>query len=301
MARKYQNFMSGTLSVGISATDTTISSTGLAALTAVANPDVLYLVLDPAGINGAPEILFVIAHSGGVASATVTRGQEGTTARSHNAGVSWVAGVTAFDMGRFDIIEAPGWVVSTRLVDGAVTSAKLGNGSVIAGKIAGGAITPSNLFAASVVDTAALADGAVVTSKLADGAVTAVKLSGTLNITYAQLEVATRVQVSRIATQAIPTSTITDVIWDTKTDPDNFIGVPGTTFTVPTNKAGFYIIQTIISPEAGMTGMYLRVTVNGSIYVPIISAAAAGVAYVAEISFPLAVGDTVKLSFSTFF
>lgn len=178
MARKYQNFISGTLSAGITSSDTTLSSTGLASMMAIANPDTLTIVLDPLGVDGAPEIVHVTAHSGGASAATVLRAREGTTARSHNQNTAWVATVTDTDFERLDTIEANGWVTSARIIDGAVVSTKIDANAVTAGKLASGAVNNPNLFSAGVIDSAALGAGSVTSGKLGAGAVTSAALAG---------------------------------------------------------------------------------------------------------------------------
>jgi len=186
MTRKYQNFISGTLSAGISNTDTSYSSAGLASLVAVSSPDVVYVVLDPAGVAGAPEVIQVVAHSASATTATVSRGQESTTARAHLISTSWMAVVTAADFARFDVIEAVDWVTTSRIAAGSVTAAKIGTAAITAAKIDVGAITPSNLFAAGVVDTAALANASVTATKILDGSVTTAKILDA-NVTTAKI------------------------------------------------------------------------------------------------------------------
>lgn len=97
MARLRSNFKSGTLSASIIAGTTTLSSAAFATLPVVASPDVLAIVLDPDAGAGAPEIVFVTAHTASATTVTVTRGQESTTARAHASGVAWRHAATAAD------------------------------------------------------------------------------------------------------------------------------------------------------------------------------------------------------------
>lgn len=87
------------LSAGINDTDTTISITAGGALFPVANgADWFKAVLqDASGI----EIVYVTAHTSASTSFTVTRGQEGTTARSFAAGSVFGLRVTAADTAAF--------------------------------------------------------------------------------------------------------------------------------------------------------------------------------------------------------
>lgn len=95
------------LSAGIAAGDTTISISSGGALFPVANgTDWFKAVLqDASGI----EIVYVTAHTSGATSFTVTRGQEGTTARPFAAGAVFGVRVTATDMVGFaaKVADAP--------------------------------------------------------------------------------------------------------------------------------------------------------------------------------------------------
>lgn len=93
MARLRTNFVTGTVSdnpllIGA----TTLNSAGLADLEAVSGSDIAVIVLDPESKNGDPEIVYVTAHTASATSATITRGQEGTTARQHISGTRWIHG-----------------------------------------------------------------------------------------------------------------------------------------------------------------------------------------------------------------
>lgn len=108
MARLRQNFMEGVvddapLTIGA----TTLNSTELASLVAVAGPDILAMTLDPAAVNGAPEIIHVTAHTAGATSATILRGQEGTAARAHPAGTEWEHNITVLDFDYDNLDDLP--------------------------------------------------------------------------------------------------------------------------------------------------------------------------------------------------
>ncbi len=77
---------------------TTLSSNELSTFPAVVSPDIGVIVLDPRGTAGAPEVVWVTAHTAAATTATITRGQEGTAARQHLVGVAWVHGPTIMDM-----------------------------------------------------------------------------------------------------------------------------------------------------------------------------------------------------------
>ncbi len=89
MARVKANFIWGTLSADLPATGTSASMTsmsaGMLALPTIASPDIAVLVLDPNGIHGAPEVVYVTAHTTTTSTATITRAQEGSNQRAHLA------------------------------------------------------------------------------------------------------------------------------------------------------------------------------------------------------------------------
>lgn len=68
---------------------TTLNSAGLTNLPAVASNHAI-LVIDPLRTAGAPELVIVTAHTGAATSATISRGQLGTSARQHASGGLWV-------------------------------------------------------------------------------------------------------------------------------------------------------------------------------------------------------------------
>lgn len=98
MSRSRTAFLSGTITDNpLAAGGTTINSAGLASLPAIASPVIAVLVLDPTGSAGAPEVVYVTAHTGAATSATISRAAEGSTARAHASGISWVHGPTLND------------------------------------------------------------------------------------------------------------------------------------------------------------------------------------------------------------
>ena len=99
MAQLFADAARAYLSAGIAAGGTTISISAGGSLFPVANgTDWFKAVLqDASGI----EIVYVTAHTSGASSFTVTRGQEGTTARSFAAGSVFGLRVTAADTAAF--------------------------------------------------------------------------------------------------------------------------------------------------------------------------------------------------------
>lgn len=99
-AKHYPNVV-GALDSGIAAADTTISSPGLAALPAIAAPAYVWICMDPLRAAGAPEWMKITAHTAGATTATVTRGEEGSTARDHLTSTDWVHAVAASELDAF--------------------------------------------------------------------------------------------------------------------------------------------------------------------------------------------------------
>lgn len=97
MARLYYNFQDGNIDAELAEAGTTLSSPDLANLPAISG-DFVALVLDPSGANGAPEIVYVTAHTGAATTATITRAQEGTSARIHPNTTAWALAAVAQDM-----------------------------------------------------------------------------------------------------------------------------------------------------------------------------------------------------------
>jgi hypothetical protein len=84
------NLVAGTLSVALLSTDTTMSSAGLANLPAITASNHAVLICEN-------EIMWVTAHTAAATTATILRGQEGTTAAAHALNTAWVHGPVASD------------------------------------------------------------------------------------------------------------------------------------------------------------------------------------------------------------
>lgn len=114
---------------------TTMNSAGLANLAAVSSAEA-FITLDPNRVAGAPEIVVVTAHTGSATSATIQRGQFGTTARQHASGTQWVHGPIASNATSYatladdqgDFVPMNEWGTWTPTYTGFT----LGNGTVVA-------------------------------------------------------------------------------------------------------------------------------------------------------------------------
>ena len=96
MARIHADYVFGTISTtdGISAAATSFDSPRLARLPAVSGGDVAAITLHDAA-TGTYEIVHVTAHTAAATTATILRGQEGSTAQEWPSGTSWLHGPTA--------------------------------------------------------------------------------------------------------------------------------------------------------------------------------------------------------------
>lgn len=99
----YHSFKSGTISDSpLTLGATAVNSAGLSALPVVAAPDTCWLVFDPAGTAGTPEIVQVTTHTASATVCTIVRGQQtstgGSVARQHAAGTQWVLAPTPSDL-----------------------------------------------------------------------------------------------------------------------------------------------------------------------------------------------------------
>lgn len=114
---------------------TTMNSAGLANLAAVSSTEAI-ITLDPNRVAGAPEIVVVTAHTGSATSATIQRGQFGTTARQHASGTAWVHGPIASNASTYvtaaddqgDFVPMNAWESWTPTF----TNFTLGNGTLVA-------------------------------------------------------------------------------------------------------------------------------------------------------------------------
>lgn len=143
MARiRTDNVFGTTTDAPLTAGATTLNSAGLANLAAVSGGDEAIITLDPNKVDGAPEIIRVTSHTGSATSATITRGQFGTTAREHAAGTEWVHGPIASDSTDFsddaddqgDYVPLGEWQTYTPTLTAASSNPTLGTGSTAVGR-----------------------------------------------------------------------------------------------------------------------------------------------------------------------
>jgi hypothetical protein len=111
--RVRQNFLSGVVDDNpLGSGATTLTSSALASLVAVGSTQHLAITLDPGATAGAPEIVYVTAHTASATTATILRGREGTTARAHNQNVPWSHGPTIVDFALAGTM-LPAWIAPT--------------------------------------------------------------------------------------------------------------------------------------------------------------------------------------------
>jgi len=87
---------------------TTLTATELASLPAIGSTEHAVIVLDPNGDSGAPEIVYVTAHTASATTATIARGQEGTTGRQHDQNTRWYHGPTLREITKFAFYDESG-------------------------------------------------------------------------------------------------------------------------------------------------------------------------------------------------
>jgi hypothetical protein len=88
-----QNFIGGLVEDNpLTSGATTLTSAALAALVAIGSTEHAVIVLDPDGMSGEPEEVWVTAHTAGATTATIARakGYPASTARAHDRDTPWV-------------------------------------------------------------------------------------------------------------------------------------------------------------------------------------------------------------------
>lgn len=123
--RVRQNFLGGLvednpLAIGA----TSMTSPGFGAMVAVGSTQHLPIVLDPDGVFGEPEIVYVTAHTAGTLTATIQRAREGTVARQHNRDTPWLHGGVISDIEGAWTAYTPTWTSSP-------TNPTIGNGVLL--------------------------------------------------------------------------------------------------------------------------------------------------------------------------
>ena len=114
MSRLYTDFIAGTITDDpLTNVATTVNAAILASVPAVSGGDIVPLILDPEGAGNGPEIVHVTAHTASATSATISRGEEGTSGVEHAAGTIIHQAITADDLETFLVAadEAPAKVI----------------------------------------------------------------------------------------------------------------------------------------------------------------------------------------------
>lgn len=157
---------------------------------------------------------------------------------------------------RIEAIEAAlaavGTTVSSGIANASITGAKLVDGTITSAKLANNIITEAQLQN-SIISSGKIADLSVTAAKIAAGA-----------ISYDKRAASSKGWWKRVANQSIPTVTPTFMSWDVETsDTDGFVSaVPTTTITVPTGKAGLYLIGATISGFLTTAASYIEIQVS---------------------------------------
>ena len=151
-------------------------------------------------------------------------------------------------------IAALGSSIVASLADNSVAGTKLQNLTVTEGKIADNSISGQKIKASAITSDKIL-PAAVSTDKIADDAVT-----------YSKLANSSKVLLTRVANQVITATTSAYISWGTKpgsVDTDGFVsGLPNTTISIPTGKAGVYLIVATVAGFANNISDYVQVEVS---------------------------------------
>lgn len=134
----YTNFIDGSLSAGISGADGTATAAVFATMPAITGTDYAWLVIDPDAGAGAPEVVKVTEHSAASTTVTISRAQQGSSARAHLTSVRVTNPVTKGDLDSFV-------TGAESLVDGSIATAKIADDAVTQAKIGAGAVGPTEL------------------------------------------------------------------------------------------------------------------------------------------------------------
>ena len=307
MAQIYQNFISGTLSAGITDVETSIAGSALASLAVVSTPDTVWICLDPDGSAGAPEIVTVTTHTSSATTATVTRGAQSTTARAHLINTVWRVAVTKADLDELpfrkmtttgDILYASAANTASRLAAGstgvpltivggvpswtAVTAAGIGTDAVTTAKIDALAVTAAEL-AADAVTTVKILDGNVTADKLGTDAVTTDKINA-LAVTAAELaaDAVTTTKIldanvtyakqaftkCRLSKSTTLTASFADITGWTEDDDASGFYSSGANAVVPSGGAGIYSVGLLVDCEDTSASVRAVVYLNGVAVAP---------------------------------
>ena len=196
MSTIYTNFFTGALDADPGVSGTTLSGTQFASLDVVAAPNTMWLVLDPEGLFGAPEIVKITAHTASATTCTVTRAQQGTTARAHDIGTVVQVALTKTDLDelpfrkmttRGDLVYASAANTASRLAVGTSGQALVSDGTDptwgqvgaagLAAAVAGAGLAGGNGTALSVNVDGSTLEIPVDTLQVKDGGITAAKLA----------------------------------------------------------------------------------------------------------------------------
>lgn len=105
--RVRQNFVGGLVEDSpLALAGTTLTSASLGVVPVIGTTQHYPIVLDPDGVAGAPEIVWVTVHAASAVTATIVRAQEGTTARAHLQDTAWLHGPVASDVEHVDVAPA---------------------------------------------------------------------------------------------------------------------------------------------------------------------------------------------------
>lgn len=322
MSAIYSAFLSGVVSDNpLASGATTLNASALSGMPVVAAPDYMWLVLDPNGVNGLPEIVKVTAHTASAASCTITRGQQtsqgGAAAHAHPQNTPWVVSSTPADFDELpfrkvsakgDLLAATGANAVTRLgvgTDGAILTAASGQTAGLSWTSIG---VKGQTLVVSGTGVPAWGNGYTVCTSATRPSVPQngmsiyetdthrawVYDSGWMLIGWGTLAGRPGVGVVRASNLTVSNGAVTDVTYTSETwDPDGWTSAGSATMTVPTGWTGLYAVS-FRGSFASNPACWTILNINGTNYAESYAGAATGNISLAN-TVSLTQGDTLRL------
>lgn len=260
------------------------------------------IVVDPG--QASEEKMLVTSRSGlNLTVASGDRGYDGTSAQAHSSGAVVYLTVTAVDLDEANahvngtsgshaataISNTPAGNIAATTVQAAINELDTEKAAashtqasstitdfaeavqdVVGAMAVGGTALTATYDDSGGTVTIDVDAGGIGATQLASNAVTTAKITDA-NVTYAKLEAATNVKLSRSST-SVSTAALTTVSWDSETDPSNLHSAG----TITVNADGWYELQIAALFAAGTTGLSLIATVSGTNYTLMPSASVDG-------------------------
>jgi hypothetical protein len=191
MSRLRKNFITGTISSALTSSGTTMSLTAKLGDFNVTAPDYLPLVINPnsAGVSNTSEIVYVTAYTAASLSATITRGNESSTAAGWSSGTVYSHGVLAADLPTdLPAPSASGQILTSTSTTSGTWSSTINSSTIYSSTFNGGAVNNAAISGGSA-NTVAISNSSISSSTIYSGnifnagSVPTSSLTGSLNAT----------------------------------------------------------------------------------------------------------------------